>query len=107
MGMINWEEGEEMTTNSVLFKKALRSVGGKKEFARKSQQYSSSIHFIDTDRARLLKEYDEKWIAVYNSEVVAHGKQYNNVVKVIRRKGLPIREVALKHLSSRKVTTLF
>jgi len=96
-----------MGTRGVLLDKALGSVGGKEEFERKSRQYSESVHFIDAGRKELLKEYDGNWIAVYESNVVAHGRKYDDVVKTIRQKGLPIEEIALKFLSSRRMMTLF
>ena len=86
---------------------ALNLIGGKKEFARQYKQYSESVHYIDRDRSKLLSKYGNNWVAVYNSQVVAHGKKYHNVVKDIERKELPIGEVALKFLSSRKRMTLF
>ncbi|MBA7706181.1 hypothetical protein ES703_115030 [subsurface metagenome] len=96
-----------MSTRSVLLEKALESIGGREEFERKSRQYSESVQYIDTARRKLLEEYDDNWVAVYNSKVVAYGKRYPNVVKAIERKELPIGEVVLKFLSSRKVITLF
>jgi ribosomal protein L20 len=88
-------------------KDALRSVGGREEFERQYQQYSRSLHFIDRDKRELLSKYADNWVAVYNSKVIAHRKRYRDVVKDIKRKGLPIEEVALKFLSTRRVTTLF
>jgi len=95
-----------MTTKGSL-QDALRSVGGRKKFERKYQQYSGSVHFIDRDRGKLLSKYADNWVAVYNSKVVAHGKKYNDVVKDIKQKKLPIEDVAVKFLSTRKRITLF
>lgn len=85
----------------------LRAVGGRKEFERQYQQYRGSLHFIDKDKSELLSKYADNWVAVYNSKVVAHGEKYRNVVKDIKRKGLPMEEVAVKFLSTRRVMTLF
>lgn len=95
-----------MTTKSSL-QDALRAVGGRQEFERKYQQYSGSVHFINRDRSKLLPKYADNWVAVYNSKVVAYGKKYNDVVKDIRQKKLPIEDVAVKFLSTRKRITLF
>jgi len=96
-----------MTNSSSLLDKALNSAGGREEFERKYQQYSESVSFIDKYRGELLRKYDGNWIAVYNSKVVAHGEKYDNVAKEIEQKGLPIEEVAIKFVSSRRVMTLF
>ena len=86
---------------------ALRSVGGRKEFERQYQQYRGSLHFIDRDKSELLSKYADNWVAVYNSKVIAHGEKYRDVVKDLERKGLPMEEVAVKFLSTRRVMTLF
>ena len=96
-----------MSASNTLFTKALNSVGGRREFERKSRQYSESVHFIDENRNKLLESCDENWIAVHNSEIVAHNKNYHDVVKSVKQNNLPIEEVVLKYLSSRRVMTLF
>ena len=86
---------------------ALNAIGGKKELQRQFRQYSHSVNYIDSDRRKLLKDYDKKWVAVYESKLVAHGKTYSDVIKAIKEKGLPIEQVALKFLSSRRRMTLY
>ena len=86
---------------------ALESIGGKRELQRQFRQYSQSVDYIDKDRRNLLKDYDNQWVAVYNSKVIGHSKRYDDVVKIIERKKLPISQVALKRLSSRKRITLY
>lgn len=95
-----------MTTKSSL-QDALRAVGGRQEFERRYQQYSGSVHFIDGSRSKLLPEYADNWVAVYNTKVVAHGKKYSDVVKDIQKKKLPIEDIAVKFLSTRKRIMLF
>jgi len=96
-----------MTTSGRLLDKALHAIGGREAFDRQFRQYQESIAFIDKNREELVKEYDGKWIAVYNSKVIAHGKSYRTVANKIQEEGLPIEEVVIKFLTSRKVLTLF
>jgi hypothetical protein len=96
-----------MVVSEKLIKEALDSTGGEMQFARQYQQYSDSVLFIDEHRQDLLKEHDGEWIAVYNSEVVASSKKYDLLVRKITRLKLPIKEVVVKFISSRKVVTLF
>lgn len=94
-----------MTTKSK--SAALKSIGGIQEFQRQFRQYSQSVDYIDRDRRKLLKDYDNQWVAVYDSKVIAHGKKYGDVVKIIEQRKFPIEQVALKRLSSRKRITLY
>ena len=94
-----------MTTKSK--SAALKSIGGIQELQRQFRQYSQSVDYIDRDRHKLLKDYDNHWVAVYDSRVIAHSKRYNDVVKAIAKKKIPLGQVALKHLSSRRRITLY
>lgn len=96
-----------MTTGNGLLEKALKSLGGRNKFEQQYQQYSGSVHFIDSDRKELLLKYVDNWVAVHNSKVIAYGKKYQDVVEKIKQRKLPIGEVAVKFLSNRRVTTLF
>ena len=86
---------------------ALESIGGRGELQRQFRQYSQSVDYIDRDRRRLLKDYDDHWVAVYDSKVIAYAKKYDDVVRIIEQKKFPIGQIALKHLSSRKRITLY
>ncbi len=96
-----------MVVSDKLIKEALNSTGGKEQFASQYKQYSNSVRFIDEHRQELLKKHDGEWIAVYNSEVVACSKKYDPLTRKIGRLKLPVKEVVIKYISSRKVVTLF
>jgi len=96
-----------MATGGRLLKRALEAAGGKEAFEHKFRQYGESVAFIDNNRESLVKEYDEQWVAVHETKVVAHGKKYEEVEREIQQKGLPIEEVVIKFLTSRKMLTLF
>ena len=96
-----------MASSGRLLDRALRAAGGREAFDRKFRQYGESVSFIDKNEDKLLKKYDENWVAVYNAKVVAHGKKYQEVEREIRRKGLPLEEIVIKFLTSREMLTLF
>jgi hypothetical protein len=96
-----------MVVSDKLITEALNSTGGKDQFARQYEQYSNSVRYIDEHRQDLLKKHDGAWIAVYNSEVVASSKKHDVLVRKVARLKLPIKEVVIKYISSRKVVTLF
>ena len=96
-----------MTTTGRLLDMAIHSAGGREEFDRKFCQYKESTSFIEKNRAELLKKYDNKWVVVYDAQVVANGKKYDSVLKKINKAGLPPEEVVIKFLTSRRMLTLF
>jgi len=96
-----------MATGGRLLERALDAAGGKKAFDRKFRQYGESVAFIDKNREELLKKYDENWVAVYEATVVAHSKKYEDLEEELRKQGLPVEEVVIKFLTSRKMLTLF
>jgi len=96
-----------MATGGRLLDRAVKAAGGREAFGRKFRQYRESVFFIDRNREELLRQYDGNWVAVYNCEVVAHAKKYQDVAEKVRQGGLPIEEVVIKFLTSKRVLTLF
>lgn len=90
-----------------LLDEALKSAGGLEEFKRKRDQFSRDLAFIDENRDKLLEDYEENWVAVYESKIVAHGKHYNNVLSQLERSDLLEEQVVIKFLSSREGITLY
>jgi len=90
-----------------LLEKALKSVGGVEEFRRKREEFRRDLAFIEENKETLLKDYNESWVAVYNSKVVAHGKDYGNVLSELERKGMPVDQIPIRYLSEHKVFALY
>jgi hypothetical protein len=90
-----------------LLEKALKSVGGVEESKRKREEFRRDLAFIEENREKLLKDHNESWVAVYNSEVVAHGKDYNNVLSQLERRGMPVGQIPIRYLSEHKVFALY
>ncbi len=94
-----------MTTK--LLEKALNSAGGLEEFKRKRDQFSRDLAFIDENRDKLLEDYGENWVAVYELKVIAHGKHYNNVLSQLERNNMPVGQIPIRYLSKHKVFALY
>jgi hypothetical protein len=90
-----------------LLGKALKSVGGVEESRRKREEFRRDLAFIEKNRETLLNDYNESWVAVYNSEVVAHGKDYNNILSELERRGMPVGQIPIRYLSKHKVFALY
>lgn len=90
-----------------LLKQALKSVGGLEEFKRKRDQFSRDLAFFDENRDKLLEDYKQRWVAVYESEIVAHSKHYNNVISQLERSDLPVEQLVIRFISAHKVMALY
>ena len=90
-----------------LLQKALESVGGLEKYKEIRRQFSEDLAFIDDNGEKLLEDYDETWIAVYKSQIIARGKNYNNVLSQVEKQDLPVGQVPIRYLSRYKVFTLY
>ncbi len=96
-----------MTTVKIM-EKAIENAGGRCEFGRKRQQYSDDLAFFEKNFTNWVEKHDNEWVAIYNEKVVGHSKAYSKLAKIItEQKKLPINEVVVKYLTTRKVATLF
>jgi len=90
-----------------LLEKALKAAGGLEEFKQKRDQFSRELVFINENTDKLLEDYGDSWVAVYDCKIVAHSKHYNNILSQIQKKGLPVEQVVTRFLSSREVIALY
>ena len=92
---------------SGLVDKVLETAGGLEEFKRRREQFRHDLAFIEENREELLKKYAENWIAVYKSQVVAHGKSYNSILSFLERNDMPVGQIPIRYLSKHKVFALY
>jgi hypothetical protein len=58
--------------------------------------------FLDKHRDELLQRYPERWVAVYNGEVVGAAKDPKRLIRQLERKGIPPGEVYREYLTDRE-----
>ncbi len=92
---------------STLLEQALESAGGLKEFKRKRNQFRRDLAFIEENRTKLLKNYDESWVAVYKNEIIAHDRDYNNVLAYLEKNNMPSGQIPIRYISKHKVFALY
>lgn len=90
-----------------LLERALKSVGGVEESRRQREEFRQDLAFIEENREKLLEDYNESWVAVYKSKVVAYGKNYNNVLSQLKRNDMPVGQIPIRYLSKHKVFALY
>lgn len=69
-------------------------------------QYERDKQWLDEHRAMLLEKYRESWVAVYGGEVIAHDRNLNNLVDMLRKKRVRASNAVIEYITDRKVTML-
>lgn len=52
------------------------------------ERFHADADYFDRHRQELLQRYPERWVAVYNQEVVASAKDIKRLVRQLERKGI-------------------
>jgi hypothetical protein len=96
-----------MDISTVILENMIKSVGGMDELIRRRRQFRQNLDFIEHNRDELLEHYNENWIAVHNSEVIAHGKDYNRVITGLQKQKKPVEEIPIRYMSKQKFFALY
>ncbi len=96
-----------MTSGNALLQQAIRSIGGKKEFQRKTKIYSMSRQYVEANKDELVKKYAEHWIAVYDARIVVYNKSLKALMHQVEEAGVDVKEALIEYISSQKQITLF
>lgn len=65
-------------------------IGDPKKFHHDMEEFAKSTELFSTSKYHLLVEkYPDKWIAVTAGKVEAHGDTFEEVLQMVREKGLP------------------
>ncbi len=62
-------------------------------------RFQSDAEYFDAHRSELLTQYPDRWVAVYNHEVVGAAKDTKRLVKQLHRKGIPPAHVYTEYLT--------
>jgi hypothetical protein len=65
-------------------------------------RFRQDMLFLDGHRDELLRRYPERWVAVYNGEVVGAAKDPKRLIRQLERKGIPPGEVYREYLTDRE-----
>lgn len=93
-------------TAGVYARKAIDLAGGAEEMRRKSERYYANFQFGEENKADLIKEYDNHWVAIFDTSVIAHGNKLNDLMQTICKKNIPLDEVFVEYFSSKDSLTL-
>jgi Family of unknown function (DUF5678) len=62
-------------------------------------RFRGDVLYFEENRAELLRRYPDRWIAVYNKEVVGTAKDPAQLFRKLRQKGIPPGHVVHEYLT--------
>jgi hypothetical protein len=66
-------------------------------------RFTRDMLYFDQHREELLQQYPERWVAVYNQQVVGAAKDPKRLVRQLQRKGIPPGQVFREYLTEEEV----
>jgi hypothetical protein len=85
-----------------VFQYSSEQIGEPKEVHARHQRLTSDIRFLLKNVDRWRAEYPNRWIAVYNGELVAVADTQERILTAISDKGLPLPEVIIDFLGEQQ-----
>ena len=63
------------------------------------ERFTQDMLYFDQHRQELLQQYPERWVAIYNQQVVGAAKDLKRLIKQLERKGIPPSQVFREYLT--------
>jgi hypothetical protein len=82
-----------MTTKEL--DRIFEALGGRDRLEEDRNEYEKSFKFLQENWERLVRQYPNRWVAALQSEIVAADVDFENLMRALKRKGVPIGRVAI------------
>lgn len=66
------------------------------------KQYRRDAQYFEEHRESLLEQYPERWVAIYNAQVVGAAKDAKRLIKQLKRKAIPPSRVFREYLTKKE-----
>lgn len=63
------------------------------------ERFTSDMGYFEQHRQELLEQYAEQWVAVYDQQVVAAGKDLKRLVSRLNKHGIPASQTFVDYLT--------
>ena len=70
---------------------------------RELERFTQDMLYFDAHREELLRQYPERWVAIYNKQVVGAAKDITRLVRQLEREGIPPGHVFREYLTEEEV----
>ncbi len=65
-------------------------------------RFTADMAYVDQHRQELLRQYPDRWVAVYNEHVVGAAKDLKKLIKHLERKGITPGHVYREYLTDKE-----
>ena len=69
---------------------------------RELERFGSDAEYLDRHRQELLGRYPERWVAIYNHQVVGAAKDLKGLIRQLERKGIPPASAYREYLTAKE-----
>ena len=66
------------------------------------ERFNRDAAFYEAHREELLQQYPERWVAVYNQEIVVTAKDLEQLVVQLQRKGIPRGRAFVEYVTAKE-----
>ncbi len=70
------------------------------------ERFTADAQYFDRHRQELLAQYPERWVAVYQQEVVGAARDLKRLIAQLERKGIPPAQAYRAFLTEREETLI-
>jgi len=81
--------------------KLLEELGGKEKVMEDFARHKRDVDFFQYHYQELLEKYPDKWVAVYNAEVVGTNKDFIALLDCLKEKKIPTNETIIYFMDTR------
>ncbi len=67
---------------------------------REIEHYRADALYLAGHREELLRQYPDRWVAIYDLRVVADAKHLSRLIKQLDRRGFPRGDVVVEYLAT-------
>ncbi|MGH6829178.1 MAG: DUF5678 domain-containing protein [Rhizomicrobium sp.] len=70
------------------------------------QGFAKSASVFSSNDPRLIDKYENKWVAVYNGEVVAVGESLGDIMRQLPKRGVPASDAMIRRIDRKERTLI-
>ena len=87
-------------------KSMVADAGGEEAIELRLRRFEEDVRYLQSLRHELLRKYLDRWVAVYESSIVAYGKSATELRRQLILKGIPPNETVIDFIASERKAML-